>query len=110
MHPVTVRRDIQRIKEQNSWMLDNIDERKVVLDLIQTAEVASARLMKNGRIKDAWTVNKELVETLLELGYLKSKQPDLNENPTFVELLKLASEHRSQDNNGVDRDRKTPNA
>ncbi len=111
IHPVTVRRYIQKIKKENLWMLDSVDARSMVLDLIQTAEVVQARLFNLERYKDAWNVLRELVEILLSLGYLKPKQSSVEENLTIQEMLKLVSEseYRSQDDNVINYDGKTPN-
>lgn len=90
----TVTRDKQKIMKQNSWYVDDIDERKWVIDLIQTAEVASARLFRNGKPKEAFDVKVKTIETLQSLGYITKKplEVDLTAQMSFQELLKRAAE------------------
>jgi len=90
IHSVTVRRYTQQILEQNSWMLDDIDERKIAVDIIQSADVACARLFRKGREKDAFTIKKDAIELLQSLGYLKRKPIEVEANLTLLEIIKLA--------------------
>lgn len=90
----TVSRDRKLIVKQNMWYLDDLDERKFVVELIQTAEVASARLFRGGKNKEAFDVKVKLVEMLQSLGYITKKplEVDLTAQMSFQELLKRASE------------------
>lgn len=91
VHEASVSRDKRRIQEQNGWILDNLDDRRIAVDLITTAERAVARLTKAGRHKDAWTVAKELVEKLQSLGYVKQRPIQFQGKLTLEEMLRLAS-------------------
>lgn len=90
----TVTRDKQQIIKQNSWYVDDIDEKKWVVDLIQTAEVASARLFRGGKPKEGFDVKVKCIEMLQSLGYITKKplEVDLTAQLSFQELLKRASE------------------
>ena len=90
----TISRDRQLIIKQNMWMLDDLDERKFVVELIQTAEVSSARLFRAGKNKEAFDVKVKLVEMLQSLGYITKKpvEVDFTGQITFQELLKRAAE------------------
>lgn len=90
----TVTRDKQQIIKQNAWYVDDIDEKKWVVDLIQTAEVAAARLFRNGKHKEAFDVKVKCIEMLQSLGYITKKplEVDLTAQLSFQELLKHASE------------------
>lgn len=81
-----------RIQNEGAWVLDFIDERRIATEIIQTADVATARLFRAGKDKEAWTVRKEAVEVLQTLGYVKKKpvEVDLKGLRTLQEILQLA--------------------
>jgi len=91
VHRVTIARDKARIRTQDTWMLDNIDAGKLVVKVIQDAEVVSARLFRSSKYKDAWTVMKEMIELLQSLGYVKSKPSEVRGHLTLLEIVKLAN-------------------
>lgn len=55
-----------------------IDESTMALEMIDTAQHASAKLMSQKKYKDAWTVRKECIEMLQSLGYVKRVEQKLN--------------------------------
>ncbi len=55
-----------------------IDESTIALEMLETAQHASAKLMKQNKFKDAWTVRKECLEMLQSLGYVKRVEQKLN--------------------------------
>ena len=91
VHNTTVYRTKEKIQKQNMWMLEEIDERKFALDLIQTAISASSRLFRQNKNKDAWQVEKECVEMLQSLGFIKRKPIAFEGSITLTEMLKLAN-------------------
>ena len=52
--PATVTRAKYKMLADNSWMLDQVDERKFAIDMINTAMNASARLFRKGKEREAW--------------------------------------------------------
>ena len=102
---VTVTRDKQAIYKLNEHMLNDVDNRKFALDLIHTAQMASARLFRKGKEREAWQVEKELVESLQTLGYVSKEPEKIEGRLTLLEILKLARDTNindgfSGDNNG----------
>ena len=95
---VYVYRDKKKIQEQNQWMLDDLDERRIAVDIIQTAERSIARLSKASKQKEAWTVAREMVEVLQTLGYLKRAPIEFKGQVTLEEILKLAAGHKDDEN------------
>lgn len=87
-----VTRDKQLIIKQNAWYVDDINEKKWVIDLIQSAEVSSARLYRLGKNKEAFDVKVKCLEMLQSLGYITKKPLEFSGTMTFQELLKRASE------------------
>lgn len=96
----TVYRTRDLIQKQNMWMLDEIDERKFALEIIQTAIAASARLFRQGKNREAWTVEKEAIDVLQSLGFLKKQPLEFKGSLTLQEILKLANADR-EDEPGV---------
>ena len=80
----------RQIMNQNAWMLDDLDERKWAIELVQSAMTASARLFRQGKNREAFQVEKEAIEVLQSLGFLKRKPIQIDANLTLQEILKLA--------------------
>ena len=97
VHPFTIHRDKKEILEQNSWILDEIDTRAFALELIATAEAASAKLFSKGREKDAWTVQKECVEALQNLGYVKRAPVEFKGHLSLLEILNFGNGNGSKE-------------
>lgn len=95
--PVYVYRDKIKIQEQNSWMLDELDERKIAFDIIQTAEFASAALFRNGKPKEAFDVEAKAVDILQTLGYLKRTAIEFKGQIELQEILKLGNTPDTED-------------
>ena len=89
--PAVITRDKRRIQHQNSWMLDELDERRIAVNLIQVAEIASARLFRQNKSHEAWKVQRELMESLQSLGYVKKKPVEFEGKVSLQEILKLAT-------------------
>ena len=85
-----ISKDKKKIRAQNTWMLDEIDERKIAVGILRSAELFAARLSRGGKYRDAWAVQKECVEVLQNLGYLKRAPIELKGQVTLQEILKLA--------------------
>lgn len=92
-----VSRDKKRIQEQNSWMLDELDERKIAIEIIHTAELASAMLFRNGKPKDAFDVESKMIDVLQTLGYLKRAAIEFKGEVTLQEIVKLANSPDEED-------------
>lgn len=80
---------IHRILTQDSWVLDEMDARKMATDMMQAAGVCFGRLMKKGRERDAWNIKKELIETLQSLGYIHREALKVEGEMTLLEIFKL---------------------
>ncbi len=89
--------DKRKIMEQNVWMVDNIDERQVAVDLAITADVASARLFRKGKEKEAFDVMRQAVDVLQSLGYLKRTAIEIKGEVSIQEILKLANSPDAED-------------
>lgn len=94
VHRITISRYVAKIREQDSWMLDDIDVRKIAIGMIQDAEFASTRLFRSEKYKEAWTVKKELVELLQNLGYVRSEPAQINGFVALQEIFKLAASNK----------------
>lgn len=81
-----------RILKQDSWMLDDVDERKIAVDLMQKAEMCFTKLVKKEKYKEAWNVEKEKVEVLQSLGYVTHEPIKIEGQITLLELLKRANQ------------------
>lgn len=68
-----------------------MDEAKEAVNIIKTAEVASMRLFRKGDEKAAWDVQKQAVEVLQSLGYLRRSPVEFKGQLTIQEILKLAN-------------------
>lgn len=87
-----ISKDKKKIQEQNKWVLDDLDEEKIATEIISTAEIASSRLFRQGKNKDAWNVQREAVDVLQTLGYLKRAPIEFKGQMSIQEILKLANE------------------
>ena len=97
VHPVTVRKDKQKILKQDTWVLDDLCEIKnVAASAVGVAERAITNLFKQNKNKDAWVVKRELIEMLQSLGYIERKPMELNANLTLLEMLKLAADPKDE--------------
>lgn len=75
VHRNTVHDWVKRFKSQAARMFDGeIDQRTVAVELKQLASIAISSLMRDNKYKDAWTVKKELIESLQTLGFIP-KEP-----------------------------------
>ena len=88
---VMVHKYKKKIQQQNEWMIDEIDERRMALDILQSAETASARLFRKGKDKEAFEVQRMAIDTLQTLGYLKRAPVEFKGQITLQEILKLAN-------------------
>ena len=99
-HRTTVTKIKRRISEQDSWMLDDVDERKIALKLLQIAEAAVTRLFKKGDERSAFEVYTKHIGVLQDLGYL-SKEPVRSEGKfSFLEMLKIAATDKEPPKSG----------
>lgn len=55
-----------------------IDESVIALEMIETAQHVSAKLMSEKKYKDSWTVKRECIDMLQSLGYVKRVEQKLN--------------------------------
>lgn len=83
--------DKRKIMEQNVWLVDNIDERQVAIDLVIAANTATARLFRKGKEKEALEVKVKAIDALQSLGYLKRAPIEFQGRLTMEEILKLAN-------------------
>ena len=101
IHETTVHRMWKKIKDQNTYLLDEIDERSVATDLINIASVASAKLFRKGKEEKAWAVQRECVEALQALGFISKKPIEVKfqGEMTLAEILKIAADPGHKDEN-----------
>lgn len=93
IHRHTVSSIERRLLHHAATALDMIDQRSVAIGLVNTAEVACARLMRAGNDAAAWKIEKELIEMLQTLGFI-SKEPiriEGNLRLTLREVIELAN-------------------
>lgn len=69
----TVSDDKCKIIRDNKWMLKIVDDERYAVHMMAVAEVASARLFKQGKNREAWQVEKECFDLLQDLGYISKK-------------------------------------
>lgn len=86
-----VSRDKKKIQQQNEWMMDEVDERRMALEIMMAAHTASPRLFRKGKEKEAVEVLRIAVDTLQTLGYLKRAPIEFKGQLTLQEILKLAN-------------------
>ena len=105
VHRSQIVRDKCKIRKQDSWMLNEIDERQFATDLMRVAELASARLFRKGLEKYAWQVQRECLESLQSLGYLEKKPIEVKGHLTLLEVLNFANSNgNSQSGNNGSKD------
>ena len=97
VHESDVSRDKRKIQNENAWMLDELDERKIAIEIIHTAELASAMLFRNGKPKDAFDVESRMIDVLQTLGYLKRAAIEFKGQIDLQEILKLANSPDTED-------------
>lgn len=68
----------KKLYQENAISQLVIDESTIALELIETAQHSSAKLMSEKKYKDAWTVRKECLEMLQTMGYVKKVEQKLN--------------------------------
>lgn len=99
-----ISKDAKKIEEQNAWMFDvMVNEPQLIVRTILSAKNKAARLCRQGKYKEAWTVEKECIELLQTLGYVKKKpmELDFKAEYTLVELLKLAADSDRKDETNI---------
>jgi hypothetical protein len=76
-----------------------IDESVIALEMIETAQHASAKLMSQKKFKDAWTVRRECIDMLQSLGYVKKVKVELNVKGSIdlLGILNLESSMREKE-------------
>lgn len=74
----TIIRDKKQIRESNEMASLVIDEGQMAIEIIEAAEHAASKLTSQKKYKDAWTVRKECIETLQNMGYIKKVEQKLN--------------------------------
>jgi hypothetical protein len=102
----TIFRYKKKLYQEDSLTQLIIDESTIALELIDTAQHASAKLMSDKKYKDAWTVRRECVEMLQTLGYVKQvpRKIDVKGALDLVGVLNLEAQMREQESpdNGDD--------
>lgn len=103
--PSTVTRDKKKLVQEDAWILSEMDDRTLAVQMIQTADKAAARLFRKGREREAWTVLRECVELLQSLGHVKKQATEIKGDFSFVSFLnEIASRKRNgyadKDGNG----------
>jgi hypothetical protein len=85
----TIYDDIEAIQKGDVGASLMVNEIEIVRELIQTAEIACARLMRKGKEKDSFSVWNSLVERLQSLGYVKMvpKKMQLSGSVSLLEVL-----------------------
>lgn len=98
----TITRAKKKIRNQNSWMLDEVDERKVVVQILLDAEFAITKLTQEKQYYEAWQVRRQLKEELQDLGYLTKEPIKFAGQITLPELYEIARRHnlKGADDNG----------
>lgn len=86
----TIIRDRKTIREGNETAQVAINEEQIADELLEAADYAIAKLNKQGKHKDAWTVRKECVEMMQSMGYIKKAAVNLN--VSLVDLLNMEYE------------------
>lgn len=89
VHRHTVMNIKHRLRKHAVMSLDVIDQRSVAIGLIETAEVACARLMLARDEAAAWKIQKELVEMLQTLGFIGREPIRFEGKLTLKELMEL---------------------
>jgi hypothetical protein len=100
----TVQNDKEAILETNMVMLLRLDNRKWALELIHTAAMASARLFRKGREREAWQVEKECVEMMQTLGFVGKEPEKMEGTLKLLEMLKYERDSYIRGNEGEGND------
>lgn len=83
--------DKRRIMEQNLWMVDEINEQQVAVNIALAADTACARLFRKGKEKEAFEVRVKAIDVLQSLGYLKRTPIEFTGQIGLQEIIKLAN-------------------
>lgn len=74
----TIYRYKKKLFEEDALFQLVLDESTIALEMIESANHSIAKLMKDRKYKDAWTVRRECIEMLQSLGYVKRVEQKLN--------------------------------
>ncbi len=89
--PNWVSRYRNRMLQEDGWVVDQLDVRAYAVHLITTTKWSVLKLRQKGKIEQAQKIEFQLVEVLMELGYLP-KAPIQIKNATGMTLWDILME------------------